>query len=69
VLAGWSRKSSIGAVTGLPVQERMAPSVVAAVLAAQRGAAIVRVHDVAQTVAGLAVWRATCQAQGHGARA
>ena len=57
VLAGWSRKSSIGAVTGLPVEERMAPSVVAAVLAAQRGASIVRVHDVAATVAGLAMWR------------
>jgi dihydropteroate synthase len=59
VLAGWSRKSSIGAVTGLPVQERMAPSVVAAVLAVERGASIVRVHDVAATVAGLAVWRQT----------
>ena len=59
VLAGWSRKSSIGAVTGLPIEARMAPSVVAAVLAAQEGAAIVRVHDVAATVAGLAVWRQT----------
>ena len=62
VLAGWSRKSSIGAVTGLPVQERMAPSVVAAVLAVERGASIVRVHDVAATVAGLAVWRQLGQA-------
>jgi dihydropteroate synthase len=60
VLAGWSRKSSIGAVTGLPVHDRMVPSVVAAVLAVERGAAIVRVHDVAETVAALAVWRETC---------
>ena len=57
VLAGWSRKSSLGAVTGFDVSDRMVPSVVAAVLAAERGAAVLRVHDVAQTVAALAVWR------------
>ncbi len=67
VLAGWSRKSSIGAVTGLPVHDRMVPSVVAAVLAVERGAAIVRVHDVAETVAALAVWRETCAMQPQGA--
>ena len=59
LLAGWSRKSSLGAVTGLPVEERLLPSVVAAVLAAERGARIVRVHDVAATVAGLQVLGAT----------
>ena len=58
LLVGWSRKSSLGAVTGLPARERACPSAVAAVLAVQRGAAIVRVHDVKDTVAALAVWQA-----------
>jgi dihydropteroate synthase len=58
VLSGWSRKSSLGAVTGLPMEQRMPPSVVAAVLAVQNGANIVRVHDVKETVAGLKVLRA-----------
>lgn len=58
LVAGWSRKSSLGAVTGLPVHERVAASAVAAVLAVQQGAAVVRVHDVKETVAALAVWRA-----------
>lgn len=58
LLAGWSRKSSLGHVTHLPVEERMVPSVAAAVLAVERGARIVRVHDVAQTVSALAVWQA-----------
>lgn len=59
VLAGWSRKSSLGAVTGIEdAGERMVPSVAAAVLAVERGASIVRVHDVRETVAALAVWRA-----------
>ena len=61
LLAGWSRKSSLGAVTGLPVEERLVPSVAAAVLAVERGARIVRVHDVRATVAALAVWRAMQQ--------
>lgn len=61
LLAGWSRKSSIGSVTGLPVHERMAPSVAAAVLAMERGARVVRVHDVRETVAALAVWSAMRQ--------
>ena len=61
LLAGWSRKSSIGSVTGLPVHERMAPSVAAAVLAVERGARVVRVHDVRETVAALAVWSAMRQ--------
>ncbi len=57
LLVGWSRKSTLGAVTGRPVHERQAASVAAALLAVQRGAAIVRVHDVAATVDALAVWR------------
>ena len=63
LLAGWSRKSTLGKVTGLEVGERLVPSVVAALLAVERGARIVRVHDVAETVAALAVWRATIQEQ------
>lgn len=63
LLAGWSRKSSIGAVasppsgTSLPqgVHERMVPSVAAALLAVERGARIVRVHDVLPTVQALQV--------------
>jgi dihydropteroate synthase len=59
LLLGWSRKSSIGAVTGIQAAgERVVPSVAAAVLAVDRGAAVVRVHDVRDTVAALAVWRA-----------
>jgi len=64
LLAGWSRKSSLGHVTGAPVQERMVPSVAAALLAVDKGAAIVRVHDVRQTVAALKVWSAAQAAQG-----
>jgi len=63
LLAGWSRKSSIGAVarpppgTALPagMHERMVPSVAAALLAVERGAAVVRVHDVLPTVQALKV--------------
>lgn len=58
LLAGWSRKSSLGAVTGLAVDQRMVPSVAAALLAVERGAHIVRVHDVRETVAALSVWTA-----------
>jgi dihydropteroate synthase len=58
ILAGWSRKSSLGAVTGREVDARMLPSVTAAVLAVERGAHVVRVHDVRETVEALAVWRA-----------
>jgi len=60
LLAGWSRKSSLGAASGIEdAGARMVPSVAAALLAVERGAAIVRVHDVRDTVAALAVWRAT----------
>ncbi len=58
ILAGWSRKSSLGAVTGLPLDDRLAPSIAAALLSVDRGARIVRVHDVRETRAALAVWRA-----------
>lgn len=58
LLVGWSRKSSIGTITDLPVDQRMAPSVAAALLAVERGAHIVRVHDVQETVAALKVLRA-----------
>lgn len=58
LLAGWSRKGSLGQVSGLPVQQRMVPSVAAALLAVERGARIVRVHDVAETRAALSVWQA-----------
>ena len=57
-LAGWSRKSSLGAVTGLPVDQRLGASVAAAVLSVDRGARVVRVHDVRDTVAALQVWAA-----------
>jgi len=59
LLLGWSRKSSLGAVTGLAAGDRLVPSVVAAVLAADKGASVLRVHDVADTVAALAVWQAS----------
>lgn len=55
LLVGVSRKSMIGAITGRELGQRMVGSVVAAVLAAQRGARILRVHDVAATRDGLAV--------------
>ena len=58
VLAGLSRKSMIGAATGRDVGERVFGSVAAALIAVQRGAAIVRVHDVAATRDALAVWTA-----------
>lgn len=58
LLAGMSRKSMVGAITGKPVEERMAGSVAAALVAVARGARIVRVHDVAATVDALKVWQA-----------
>jgi dihydropteroate synthase len=85
LLVGWSRKSTLARLAGIaataaagrPAAEQArldAASVVAAVLAVERGARIVRVHDVAATVAGLAVWRAAAGADnradlsGHQAR-
>ena len=58
VVAGWSRKSTLGTVTGRPVTERMAASLAAALLAVQHGATILRVHDVAETRDALAVMQA-----------
>jgi dihydropteroate synthase len=59
ILVGMSRKSMLGNVTGRAApQERVAAGVAAAVLAAERGAAIVRVHDVAETVDAMKVWAA-----------
>jgi dihydropteroate synthase len=58
VLAGISRKSMLGKITGREVGDRLVPSVAAAVLAAERGASIVRVHDVPETIDALTVWAA-----------
>jgi len=55
VLAGWSRKSSLGRITGRPAEDRLAGSLAVALLAVQRGARMVRVHDVAATRDALAV--------------
>ena len=62
-LVGVSRKSMLGAITGRPVEQRVAASVAAAVLAAQKGAKILRVHDVAQTRDALAVLAAVEQGE------
>jgi dihydropteroate synthase len=64
VVAGLSRKSMLGAVTGRVVGDRATASVVGAVLAAERGARVLRVHDVAATRDGLRVWEAM-QGQGE----
>jgi dihydropteroate synthase len=63
LLVGWSRKSTLGAITAVdgvatPPAERLLPSVAAALLAVERGAAVVRVHDVRETVQALRVWQA-----------
>ena len=70
MLAGWSRKSSLGAILSQngqvpePLQRQMA-SVAAALLAVERGASVVRVHDVKQTVEALKVWQAMQQHVGR----
>ena len=58
LLAGLSRKTMIGKLTGKPTEQRMAGSVAAALVAVKNGARIVRVHDVAETVDALKVWAA-----------
>lgn len=59
MLAGWSRKSSLGAVTGRAVPaERVAASVAAVLLSVERGARVARVHDVRETVDALKIWQA-----------
>ncbi|MDH4114433.1 MAG: dihydropteroate synthase [Burkholderiaceae bacterium] len=66
VVAGMSRKSMLGAVTGRALGERVTASVVGAVLAVERGARVVRVHDVAATRDGLRVWEAMQGGQARG---
>ena len=58
LLAGWSRKSTLGKLTGRPAGERLAGSLAAALLALQAGATILRVHDVKETRDVVAVWEA-----------
>jgi dihydropteroate synthase len=58
LLAGISRKSMLGGITGKPVEDRLAASLAAAIAAAAQGVKIVRVHDVAETVDALTVWQA-----------
>ena len=58
LLVGWSRKSTLGALTGRAVGDRLAPSLAAALACVQRGARVLRVHDVAATVDALKVWQA-----------
>jgi dihydropteroate synthase len=58
LLVGWSRKGTLGRITGRPVGDRLVASVAAALVAVQRGAAIVRVHDVQATVDALRIWQA-----------
>lgn len=58
VLAGISRKSMLGKITGREVGDRLVPSVAAAILAADRGASMVRVHDVPETIDALTLWAA-----------
>lgn len=64
LLIGWSRKSTLGAVTGKAVDDRIAASVGAAVASVALGARVVRVHDVAATVDALKVWQAFGAPQG-----
>jgi dihydropteroate synthase len=65
VLFGASRKSSLGRLTGRAVEDRIHASVAAALLAAERGAAILRVHDVAATRDALAVLNALPSSPGR----
>jgi dihydropteroate synthase len=58
ILVGVSRKSTIGALTGRPVEERLAGSLAMALLALEGGATILRVHDVKETRDVVAVWQA-----------
>ncbi len=64
LLVGWSRKSTLGAVTGRAVGERLPASLAAALASVAQGARVVRVHDVAPMVDALAVWRAAGGALG-----
>jgi dihydropteroate synthase len=59
VLVGWSRKSTLGSVTGRAVDQRLHGSIAAALMALERGARVLRVHDVSATVDAVKVWCAT----------
>jgi dihydropteroate synthase len=61
LLVGWSRKSTLGTVTGRGVDQRLPASIAAALMALERGARILRVHDVAATVDAVKVWCATIE--------
>jgi len=58
LLVGWSRKRTLGDITGRPVDQRLPASLAAALRAASAGANLIRVHDVAATVDALKVWAA-----------
>jgi dihydropteroate synthase len=58
MLAGISRKSMLGKITGKETHQRLGPSIAAAILAADRGAKIIRVHDVSETIDALKLWEA-----------
>ena len=58
LLLGWSRKSTLGLLTGQAVEQRLAASLAAALACVTKGALIIRVHDVRETVDALTVWRA-----------
>ena len=58
VVAGISRKSSLGAITGRDVDHRVTASVAAALMTIERGARIVRVHDVGPTMDAVKIWSA-----------
>ena len=58
LLVGLSRKSTVGKITGRPVEERLAGSLAMALLALQGGARILRVHDVRETLDVVRVWQA-----------
>ncbi|MCE4557740.1 dihydropteroate synthase [Pelomonas cellulosilytica] len=58
LLVGWSRKRTLGDITGRPVEQRLAASLAAALRAVSAGALVLRVHDVAATVDAVKVWAA-----------
>ena len=62
VLAGFSRKSSLGLITGRTANDRLAASLATALIAMQQGAKIIRVHDVKETVDVMKIWLATANA-------
>lgn len=61
ILVGASRKSMMGRLLGLVPEDRLSPSLAIAIHAAESGASIIRVHDVAETVHALRMWRLSCE--------